>query len=420
MKGTITRYRKKDGRVSWGYYYKAGEEQFTKSGYGTKDKAAEALEAAIAKEQGLLPAGHVAQPDTSPGGSKGDKRTLAEYLAYWLDTHAALRCAPTTMQLYRILAGYLVRHLGKIRLCDLKTARIQELVNHLRLRGGEPTKEYPDGRPLSAKYTHAIASLLHTCLIDAVRLEHLPANPMAARKVKLPKRVKRNPAVLDPSMLAKVFQVAEGTRAYPFIVTAASSGCRRGELCALTWSDVNFEKGSLAITKSLEQTNKGGLRLKCTKSGRPRFFGLDAFALEVLAAHREDQKQDQASFGRAYQNLDLVFCQPNGYYWSPNNIGLRVKELLVKAGLPGFTLHSLRHSHASVLLGQGAPLAVVSERLGHANQTVTLDIYSHALPADLKAASNVWHNALAEAIAEGRSRKSAKSLGKSRKLAVND
>jgi len=103
----------------------------------------------------------------------------------------------------------------------------------------------------------------------------------------------------------------------------------------------------------------------------------------------------------------LVFCQPNGYYWSPNNIGLRVSELLRKAGLHGFSLHSLRHSHASVLLSTGTPLPVVSERLGHADQNITLGVYSHALPADVRAAAEAWHNALAKVIAEERAHKRA-------------
>jgi integrase len=114
-----------------------------------------------------------------------------------------------------------------------------------------------------------------------------------------------------------------------------------------------------------------------------------------------------------------VFYQPNGYYWSPNNIGLRVKELLVKAGLKSFSLHSLRHSHASVLLSTGTPLPVVSQRLGHADQNITLAVYSHALPTDVRAASKAWHNALADVITD-RKHKTAQNLGKSRKLAVND
>ena len=150
-------------------------------------------------------------------------------------------------------------------------------------------------------------------------------------------------------------------------------------------------------------------------------FPLDEFAIDVLAEHREEQARDKTKFGRDYRHdLNLVFCQPNGYYWSPINIGLRVSELLRKAGLEGFSLHSLRHSHITIQLSKGTPLAVVSQRAGHANPNITLGIYSHALPADVRAAAHAWHNALAEVIAEERKHKATQSLGKSRKLAVND
>jgi integrase len=348
----------------------------------------------------------------------GDARPLNEYLDYWLNEHAALRCAPATMELYRKLGEYLKRHLGTVPIRDLKAAQIQETVNRLLLHGGIKTEEHPQGRPLSAKRTHAIASLLHTCLADAVRLEHLRINPMADRRVKLPKRPKSKPAVIDPAMVGKLFDTAEGVRAYPYIVLAAASGARRGELCALTWPDIDFEKAALTISKSLEQT-KAGLRVKETKSGQERYIGLDDFVLEVLQQHRESQARDKAAFGKDYKDLGLVFCQPNGYFYSPNNIGLRVKELLVKAGLSKFSLHSLRHSHASVLLSAGTPLPVVSQRLGHANPNITLAVYSHALPADVRAAAKAWRNALAEVISDDRSRKSPQNLGTSRKFSVS-
>jgi integrase len=315
---------------------------------------------------------------------------------------------------------YLERDLGSTRLCDLKAAAIQEVVNALQLRGGIPTKEFPKGRPLSVKRTHAIASLLYSCLADAVRLEHLRTHPMADRRVKLPKRPKRKPAVLDPAMLGQLFDEVRETRLYPLVVTAACSGCRRGELLALTWSDIDFDKGVITISKSLEQTRAAGLRLKSTKSGETRRVGIDDFALEVLREHHGQQQHDRAAFGSGYQDQGLVFCKPGGQYYSPMQVGGRVKEALLKAGLPGFSLHSLRHSHASVLLSVGTPLPVVSERLGHADQNITLSVYSHSLPTDHKAASKAWRNALADVISEDRSHKNEKSLRKSRKLAVND
>jgi integrase len=414
MKGTITKYRKKDGRVSWGYYYKAEGKQFTKSGFETRADARDALDGAL----GILPPPAMTSP--AEPVIKGDTRIVSEYLNYWLDEHAALRCSPKTLEEYCGLAKYLREHLGAVRVCDLKAAAIQEVVNRLQLHGGMKTEEHPVGRPLSPKRTHAIASLLHTCLADAVRLEHLPINPMADRRVKLPKRSKRRPAVIDPSMLGELWETARGLRIYPFIVTAACTGARRGELCALIWPDIDFGRGVLTISKSLEQTKASGLRVKGTKSGEPRYFGLDDFVLEVLLEHREEQARDKRNFGAEYRDHNLVFCQPNGDYYSPCQMGARTKEVLVKAGLEDFSLHSLRHSHASILLGNGTPLAVVSERLGHANQNITLQVYSHALPSDVRAASKVWRNALADVISEGRCRKPSQNLGKSRKLAVND
>jgi integrase len=242
---------------------------------------------------------------------------------------------------------------------------------------------------------------------------------MADRKVRLPKRHKREPAVMEAAAIGAVFQTAQGTRLYPFVVAAASSGCRRGELLALTWDDLDFKSGVISISKSLEQT-KAGLRVKSTKSGKPRVIGLDDFVLSVLESHREDQNRDKINFGSDYQDHGLIFCQPGGAYYSPNHIGTRTKALLRKAGYPNVSLHSFRHSHASVLLSEGTPLAVVSERLGHASQSITLNVYSHCLPADRKAASRVWHNALADVISEDRSHKTVQSLGTSRKLAVND
>jgi hypothetical protein len=153
MNGSITKYRKKDGRVSWGYYYKAEGRQFTKSGFSTKYDAAKALDAALGNHQ-----------DEEGVARKGDTRTLAEYLPYWLERHAALRCQPKTLERYGQLADYLIRLLGPVPILDLKASLIQDVVNRLRTRGGAITKEHPEGRPLSAK---TVCALSPRCCIAA-------------------------------------------------------------------------------------------------------------------------------------------------------------------------------------------------------------------------------------------------------------
>jgi integrase len=243
---------------------------------------------------------------------------------------------------------------------------------------------------------------LYTVLSDADRLGVLKIpNPMANRRVLLPKLTKRRPAVLDATKLQALFDRAQNTRLYPLVVLAAATGCRRGELLALEWSDLDEATSEITVSKSLEQTKKG-LRIKTTKSEEARRFSVPEWALEVLRSHQQEQQRDRLMFGKTYDDHNLIFCQPRGAYYSPDRLGARVVELMRKVGLQGVSLHSLRHSHASILLSNGVPVAVVSQRLGHADQNITLSIYSHALPADTLAAAKIWNDSMAGVIADAR------------------
>ena len=122
------------------------------------------------------------------------------------------------------------------------------------------------------------------------------------------------------------------------------------------------------------------------------------WALEVLDEHRNEQDRHRAMFGRDYADNNLIFCQPGGQHYSPDRLGARVAELMRGVGLNGVSLHSLRHSHASILLSKGVPVSVVAQRLGHADQNITLSIYSHTLPADSRAAAKIWNDSMAGAI----------------------
>ena len=165
----------------------------------------------------------------------------------------------------------------------------------------------------------------------------------------------------------------------------------------MQWSDVNETTGELSISKSLEQT-KAGPRVKSTKSGEPRKFVVPDAAITVLGEHRIEQNRDKELLGADYQNHEFIFCQPHGAYYSSDREDARVRELMVKVGLEGVSLHSLRHGFATELLSDGVPLALVSERLGHSDQNITLSIYGHAIPADSRAAAKVWNDSMAGAL----------------------
>lgn len=196
--------------------------------------------------------------------------------------------------------------------------------------------------------------------------------------------------------MSQLLGAVSGTSLFPLFVTAASTGCRRGELLALEWHDVDFQTGIITVSKSLEQT-KNGLRIKSTKSGKARRFLLPSVALRVLLEHRRSQQQENP-VEAARIDLGLVFCTPEGDYYKPDQISSRIAEITTKVGLPGIGLHSLRHSHASQLLSQGVPIPTVSKRLGHANPSITLRRYSHALESDELAAAKRWDDAFADVV----------------------
>jgi site-specific recombinase XerD len=161
----------------------------------------------------------------------------------------------------------------------------------------------------------------------------------------------------------------------------------------------------LAPCQSLSELKKPTkhLRLKSTKSGKSGRVEVDSSVLDVLRDHQREQEVHRALYGPDYRSdLNLVFCRPDGYYYSPDHLGTRIKAALCKAGLGNLSMHSLRHTHASQQLSDGVPVAVVSARLGHANPNITYGIYAHAMPADQKAAAILWGNAMKEAIEDSR------------------
>lgn len=247
----ITKTELKNGRTSWGYYVLTGKDaagkrvQVTKQGFKTRGKALDALREAIRKR------------DATPAA--GDLRTFSEYFDYWVREQAARRCAPKTVERYRELGVYAKRHFGETPVVKLTPLEIENAVNALHKCGGQKSATHPDGKPLSAKTVRHIGFLINDAFEDAVRLGVLTVNPMA--RVKLPKVVKRKVTVLDEVSVSKWFEGASRTSLYAPIVLAAATGCRRGELLALQWTDIDFATGLMTVNKSLEET-KAGLRVK--------------------------------------------------------------------------------------------------------------------------------------------------------------
>jgi integrase len=377
MRGTIRKRELPSGRVTWEFQLDAGKDadgkrqRITRGGFELKGQAEDELNRLLAEQQD----GALVKPTP---------KTFEEYLNEWFREHAERHCAPKTVERYRQLAdSYLLPKLGSVPLRDLSALTLERLYNQLRESGGK------NGRPLSAKTVRHAAGMVHSALQTAVRWKLLRYNP--ADGVILPTVEQTEARALDAAETECLLRTVAGHWLYPFLVVAVATGARRGELLALTWADVDFLNAMLIVSKSLEQTKAGGLRVKSTKGRRPRRLKLPPAAVEVLTMLRQEQDVNRAMFEDAYRaDLDLVFCTPDGDYWKPDSITAKVCVVAQKAGLRGVSLHSLRHSHASQLLSGGVALPTVSKRLGHSSPHITAQIYSHALSQDEEAAADIW------------------------------
>jgi len=317
------------------------------------------------------------------------RKTLGDWLQQWLDTYALDRCQPKTLERYWQLAGYLLKTpagepsaLAQTPLCDVTHQQLEGILYGLLKADGKRRKH------ISARTVRHVAGLINVALNKAFRLELIPVNPML--RVELPSVEKKDARSLIPDEIRRIREACRGDWTFALVELALATGARRGELLAFQWADVDWISGVLTISKSLEQTAAGGLRVKRPKNGKTRPCQLPQSALAALRFQREQQQEHRRLFAADYKSLDLIFCELDGDYHQPDLVSQVIIRRMRKAGIQNGSLHTLRHTNASNLLSNGVPLPAVSARLGHADTNVTARIYSHALPADDQRAADTW------------------------------
>ncbi|MEW8959688.1 MAG: site-specific integrase [Moorella sp. (in: firmicutes)] len=138
---------------------------------------------------------------------------------------------------------------------------------------------------------------------------------------------------------------------------------------------MDLATGTVHVQQAMQR-----IREPKTKKSR-RQIVLPAAAIDMLRKLKAKQARNKLLAGPAYNDMGLVFCRPNGEPLDPSYVSRRFHAIAVKAGLAGIHFHSLRHTHATLLLTQGVHPKVVQERLGHGSINITLDTYSHVLPS---------------------------------------
>jgi integrase len=293
--------------------------------------------------------------------------TIGEYLDRWLaDVRDTVR--KSTHEGYEyVIEPHIKPALGRIKLKDLNPAQIRWFYRH-RLDSG-----------LSPATVHKQHVVLHKALKAAVADGLIPRN--AAAGLKLPRITREEIAPLTEEESRRLLETVRGARLEALYVLALSTGMRLGELLALKWEDVDLEGGRLRVRRTLTHAGKAFVLGEPKTKNSRRTIRLTKGANSALKAHLSRQFEEMERMGSHYQPGGLIFATEGGTIVNPSNLRNRsFKPLLKRAGLPPIRFHDLRHTCATLLLSKSVNPKVVSEMLGHASISITLDIYSHLLP----------------------------------------
>ena len=158
-------------------------------------------------------------------------------------------------------------------------------------------------------------------------------------------------------------------------------GLRQGEILGLRWSDVDLDTGTLRVHAALQRVAGAFAFVEPKSASSRRTVSLPAIVVAALLAHRARQAAEPERCRPSGAFADLVFTTTLGQPLDGINVTRRFQRILRAAGLPRQRFHDLRHACASLLLAQGVPARVVMETLGHSQISLTLNTYSHVIPA---------------------------------------
>lgn len=305
--------------------------------------------------------------------------TIEEYLNRWLVGSVKNTVRRSTfVQYVSVVNRHLIPALGRLKLKALTPTHVRSLYRE-KLGSG-----------LGARTVQYIHTTLHKALKQAVMDGLIPRNVTEA--VKAPQAHKKEVKPLNPTQVKALRSAASGDRLEALYIVAIHTGLRRSELLGLRWTDVDLDAGMLSVQRSLD---KDGTFNPPKRNKSRRTVKLTGQAVEALKSHRARQNEERLRLGSLWEDHGLVFPNQVGKPMNADNLYHReFKPLLKKAGLSGFTFHSLRHTCATLLLSKNVNPKIVQEMLGHATISQTMDTYSHVMPGMGDVAATALEEAL--------------------------
>lgn len=284
-----------------------------------------------------------------------------------------------------IIKNHISPVLGHMKLKDITPVHVQHFVNVLK---NKPSKKAKTGTLSSGsvrRYFVVLQSIMHS----AYKLGIIGINPAAGDRITLPSLDEETTEIFTEDEINKIFNLLEQeTLQFKLLIhLAINTGCRRGELVALKWSDISFKTGVITIQRSNYKLKGKPIQSKEPKNKKRRYMNLPPYCLAMLKEYRAQQAQLRFNLGDSWNGDEWIFIQSDGRPMHPTTPTEQFNDFLKKHNLKHIKFHALRHTSATLLLANGTNIKNVASRLGH-SQLKTTNRYVHALEdADREAAN---------------------------------
>ena len=302
------------------------------------------------------------------------KPTFTRYIEMYIKEKAAF--APGTLENYRTALQRAAAVFGDMKMADITNLTVKQYINDLQTSG----KNQLNGKPLAHKTILKHYIVLHALFENAVENQVIAVSPMQNMKRPKPRKdeTPKEPVVYTESEVQYIYRCLdnEPLKWKAFIMFAIDSGCRRGEIIGLKWSEIDFKTGKVNICRNAQYTAGKGTYISTTKNRKNRVIYLNRPVLTVLAEWK--QQQALLHFGQGIPLNGFCFTQDNGKMMNPQAPTAYLSRFGKKYNLPGIHPHALRHTMATISIANRADIVSVSEKLGHAEPSITLNVYSHA------------------------------------------
>ncbi len=297
---------------------------------------------------------------------------FSELVEWYFENYAPSVLKEVTAYNYKHQVEYhLMYFFGNMKLKDITPVIITEFFKQHKIKG----------KKLSASTNKKLYTILQSIMTQAVKQGFIKESPCNTA-VYLPKAEKKDKKknYLEVEQLHTLLKMVNDYSPFNTIIKVLLyTGMRSGECLGLQWEDIDFENKRIHIRHNLADVGgKHFLSTPKTKSSI-RYIIISDNLVSILQEHKREQEKVIAIMGKSFEHPEMVFTSETGKYKDRSALNTTFKKFIANTDFSYITLHSLRHSNATLLLNKGVDLKIISEHLGHSDIGVTANIYADVL-----------------------------------------